>query len=513
MSLPPPSDECLSFSSVEMDDPDTPSVIAKQDVSFAPNTTTTHGHEPKVNRSVPSHANANTVQENQTQSKRKRKQSNVDSIPSTSAAQLRRIRRYNTSSNGPFIVLIKETNQPISPIKLMKYINQNYPSITSAKRSPGSLKISFSSAFDANAMVLDDVFAEYQVNIPADHVEIEGAIDWFDLCDINDLDELCDLGEGIFNNTALAPCKILDAERLARLGDTTIQTDRNLMMSNTVKIVFEGKLLPTHILIFGLRIRVRPFFKKPMFCEKCLKFGHTIKVCRMSAKCATCGLDHSTVQCTSKANSKCPYCLSENQHDRKKCPFFAEVNESFKAKQASRCKSMLQQAANSANRETPITPTQNIQINGNFPELRNRFNQLPVDEVEQTTESIITQQPILKNPYAKVVKDNLITDKDRASLKRTRPKVTLKPSVKQSPHVTPQQQQSTASKSKISPTTKDNLSSALTAAILNFARNAGISSIWITLLEAILEPLLQSLTHQLPTLLSALAPSVLNISP
>lgn len=423
-----------------------------------------------------------------------------------------RIRQYNTKSKGPFIVFIRELATKLAPIKLTKYITHYYPSTTIIKRSPGSLKVSLTCVSQANAMVSDTFFAEYHVSVPADHVEVDGAIDWHDLCDIKDMNELCSIGKGVFNNTSIPNCNIVHAERLSRLDSSV--GGRNLIETNTIKLTFDGNLLPNHIHIMGLRVRVRPFFKKPMFCDKCQTFGHTVKFCRSKVRCASCAAEHPTKECPFD-NSRCPYCQQIDKHDRYRCPFFSEVNESFKLKQAERRKAMLKQAAVKATSDA-VDPSNNLQSTNDFPVLRNRFDILPEDDTYDDDHIADATQHIPKNPYAKIVKQGITSSTLlRAGLKRSRPTSTSK-LVNDS---TPPKSHSldrlpTASKNKpiSNPPVDTNPSSVLSEAIVKFARSAGVSNVWITLLQAIIEPLLRAVMPKLNSILGNLAQDVLNNS-
>lgn len=68
----------------------------------------------------------------------------------------------------------------------------------------------------ANRLCLDKFFRHYLVSIPADLVEIVGAIIHSDLSDIDDVADIPIHGKGRFANAMLAPCAILDAHRLHR---------------------------------------------------------------------------------------------------------------------------------------------------------------------------------------------------------------------------------------------------------------------------------------------------------
>lgn len=431
-----------------------------------------------------------------------------------------RIRQYNTSSKGPFIVFIREISSKLAPLKITKYINEHYPSTIFIKRSPGTLKVSLKCVSEANAIVGDTFFADYHVSVPADNVEVEGAIDWHDLCDLKDLKELCSIGKGVFNNSSIPNCDIVHAERLSRLDDS-VTSSRNLIETNTIKVTFVGNLLPNYIYIFGLRVRVRPFFKKPMFCDKCQVFGHTIKFCRSKVRCASCAAEHSTKDCPFD-NSRCPYCRRTDKHERNKCPFFAEVNESFKSKQADRRKAILRQAAAKATSDVVASSSQNqFQTHEPFPALRNRFESLPEEDIIQEFEQSDNEvnQYLPKNPYAKVVKEGLKTSTSvRMGLKRSRPIPTPKLaslSNHQKPETT--DRLIATNKNKSTPSINhsnhpSDPSSALSEAIIKFAQSAGVSSVWITLLQAIIEPLLKAIMPKLSSILGNVAHDVLNQS-
>lgn len=93
-----------------------------------------------------------------------------------------------------------------------------------------------------------------------------------------------------------------------------------------------------------------------MFCDTCQSFGHTSKYCKRKPKCARCNDAHATENCTAvnPAGSQCAYCLTEHQKDRRECPFFNEVNESFRVKQSNRRKTKYEQAVAAASRTNII---------------------------------------------------------------------------------------------------------------------------------------------------------------
>lgn len=122
-----------------------------------------------------------------------------------------RVRQYTASINGPFTVIIREQQMKIAPLNFAAYVNKKYTSVCLIKRSQGKMNIVLNLREEANALARDPYFALYHVYIPADIVEIEGAICADDLCDMDDLKILTSTGKGIFGNTLLSSCDILEA--------------------------------------------------------------------------------------------------------------------------------------------------------------------------------------------------------------------------------------------------------------------------------------------------------------
>lgn len=429
-------------------------------------------------------------------------------VPHPSAAEERtRIRLYNQSHAGPYTVFIREIKTKLSPYNFSKYMSETYKSITHMQRSQGKVRVQFSSWKEANSMATSPKFAGFNVTIPADKVEIYGAIRFDDLCDLNDLQYLVDDGKGVWGNSQLPPCNIIHAEHISRV-DPECSTSR--IPSNTIKLTFAGQVLPTQIIIEGLRIRVRPFHEKPMFCDICLQFGHTLKYCRRKPKCARCNAEHQTVNCTvGNAHAMCPFCLAPETHDRNKCSFFNEVNRDFRSKQSNRRKARFQQAVAAANLADPVSAPA-LAVGSEFPALTNNYATLPIDEVEppsSATPSTSTARRRLANPYAEVVKNgNRPAPTPRTAVKRPRSATTVRPSVLLPPVKPGSQPSSTPA----APSSGSPAVTALKIAIVAFVRKSNIDESWLPIIEAIIEPLLQALLPQLPVLLGAIGPAVLS---
>lgn len=310
------------------------------------------------------------------------------------------VRQYPESSKGPFTVYIREISSSIrlSPIQFAVFVSKKYKSVVQSKRNHDKMQFTFSEREDANNLVKDERFAEYQVYIPATHVEVLGAVNFIDLCDMKDITELKQYGKGHFSNSLLQPVNIVAIQRLSKRSD-----NGSISLTNTVKITFDGRILPDYIVIGCLRVRVRAFYNKPMFCERCQQFNHTAKFCTRKLKCAICLGEHNKENCemSNVDRSVCPYCNSKHEAGNQNCPYFLEVTEGYKQVQERKLRTRYQNAINLI--ENP-QPSADIPLSdrSQFPALGNRFNIL--DSQEPSTSSASNETP----RSGHVVRDSLV---------------------------------------------------------------------------------------------------------
>lgn len=233
-----------------------------------------------------------------------------------------RIRLYPTSHAGPYTVYIRKKVNPLKPLSHTVYVNKYYNSVISAEHSRDKMKFVLGNVDQANKMISDKTFADYRVFINVTEVEIAGVIKFSDLCDLESFDDLIQNGRGTFDNSS-------NSVAIVEVHQFPVKAEGEL--SNAVKVTFEGRIVPTHITIFGLRVKVRPWFHRPMFCDRCQHFKHTDKFCTRPAKCAKCLGDHLTSECktTEVDHTICPYCQTEHELGKKNCAYFKKVNKDF----------------------------------------------------------------------------------------------------------------------------------------------------------------------------------------
>ena len=144
----------------------------------------------------------------------------------------------------------------------------------------------------------DSDFKDYTVYVPADEVEVKGVMH---LDVATDIRYLCEDTVGAFKIPNMGKINVLEIYRLTKAGTKD--------PINKVKITFEGKVLPGHIIVDkSLLIPIRPFYPKPLFCDKCLDYRHSSAYCtKFVEKCRKCGENHKVQNCTTE-NEKCFHC-------------------------------------------------------------------------------------------------------------------------------------------------------------------------------------------------------------
>jgi hypothetical protein len=241
-----------------------------------------------------------------------------------------RTRVYPTDYKGRFTVYIRESEVPLSPVAISKYLCNEYNSkiLEITKVHKFKIRVEASDANTANGLVKDaNLTKKYRVSIPADEVEINGVVDLPDV----DPRDLVESGHGLFTHPEVPRVKIVHAFRLQKAtlnqkGETVFKN------SDLVRVTFSGKALPKKVVIFGLRADVRMFIPRMMHCDKCLGYNHTSKYCSSPSRCAKCGERHETASCQSQ-QIKCFRCGADGGHTNGEiCPTLLKRSEKLEKK-------------------------------------------------------------------------------------------------------------------------------------------------------------------------------------
>lgn len=200
-----------------------------------------------------------------------------------------RVRQYGDKNRGPFIVCVRanNNNNPLRAITLMKFLQATFTSkIITDQINEFKVNVTFMPKKDddesislarkeANDFPKTEWAKHCRVFIPERLSETVGCIVYSIHENVEDL--IAD-GEGIFNNVLMPRVTVLDATRFEKVFEEDGKELRR-EPTRTVRVVFEGLVMPNHLFIHGLRIRVREFKRKQMFCESCYKYNHTKEFC------------------------------------------------------------------------------------------------------------------------------------------------------------------------------------------------------------------------------------------
>lgn len=123
-----------------------------------------------------------------------------------------------------------------------------------------------------------------------------------------------DLSEEDLLKSITCDGQVVNVRRLKRRADGGVGwTD-----SESVRVGFAGSLLPTHIHIFGMKVKVEPYLFPVTQCSRCWRFGHTIRMCPSKRiYCPKCGGKHENCNATTY---KCINCTKNHITLNRNCP-------------------------------------------------------------------------------------------------------------------------------------------------------------------------------------------------
>ncbi|GAB0089151.1 hypothetical protein DMENIID0001_036460 [Sergentomyia squamirostris] len=221
--------------------------------------------------------------------------------------------RYRTNDRGPFTVVLQALN--LDALELGKMITGTI----------GHSKIETIRVFGRNKVRLrtkDPISANKILNseeiktvpglkvfVPKFYVYSEGVI--------SDIHTKHDVGD--LKNNIAADSEIVEVIRLTRWDATS----RAVVEMDKIKVVFRSTTLPRTAEIYGISMRVAFFVPSPLFCKKCLSYGHFKKHCKANQDlCETCTLSHDSDDEKKKCRIIfCKFCkTNDHQTNHKICP-------------------------------------------------------------------------------------------------------------------------------------------------------------------------------------------------
>lgn len=128
----------------------------------------------------------------------------------------------------------------------------------------------------------------------------------------------------------------LRSQNVAAIKKITKKKGNDRIETGLIILTFALHDLPEYIAIGYQRTKVRTYIPLPMRCHKCLRFGHTLKVCQAADKiCTTCGnKQHCEIEEMDKCTNglHCVNCsVNDLNHNHstfdRKCPIFLKEQE------------------------------------------------------------------------------------------------------------------------------------------------------------------------------------------
>lgn len=127
-----------------------------------------------------------------------------------------------------------------------------------------------------------------------------------------------DLTEEAALEALSSPIQIISAKRLNRRNSE--ESGAAWIKSESIRLGFKGDLIPTHVFVHGMRIKVDTFVFPVTQCGRCWKFGHTSKFCpSKKIVCPKCTKKHENCENTTFV---CVNCRGPHMAMQKSCPVF-----------------------------------------------------------------------------------------------------------------------------------------------------------------------------------------------
>lgn len=236
--------------------------------------------------------------------------------------------RYNNNSTGPFVVYVEHLSLNVGRLHPMKLaekllnIGDDERYITEINIiGRNRVKIVVSNAGAANRLVINTIFAENDLvaYIPLHLTEKKGVIRGVDTS----------YSENELVKIIKSPIPIKNVRRLYK---TIWKDGEKIRVARQMIVVTFSKVdLPQFVYINKIRFEVGCYYSPVVMCYKCLRFGHTSKLCKGAQKCQTCGMSikenigNSSERCSVNCTRYCLHCKSETHNSTdKNCPHFVK---------------------------------------------------------------------------------------------------------------------------------------------------------------------------------------------
>lgn len=250
---------------------------------------------------------------------------NADNSAHHAEKNKNRINRYKHSDQGPFIVFVETLkitpdSNSINDIKvgrLMKRKQMHKYIIDLKVTGRHRVKINFSNKDKANELIDDNnlVIDNFKAFIPDQFIQRIGIV--------KNIDTEVSENELMENMSCSNKCQIKEIIRFIKKtkDENNVETQIRL---KTIKITFQGQLLPDEVEIYNVKRKVLPYLFTVTQCFGCGRYGHTKKNCKNKKKiCSNCGEEeHKKAEEKCNKKSFCVNCKGSHKSTDKECAEF-----------------------------------------------------------------------------------------------------------------------------------------------------------------------------------------------
>uniref|UniRef100_A0A1B0DIS4 Pre-C2HC domain-containing protein n=1 Tax=Phlebotomus papatasi TaxID=29031 RepID=A0A1B0DIS4_PHLPP len=254
----------------------------------------------------------------------------MDSVADSNNAN-KRVRLYPPNFRGPYTVYIRALEgKSINRLTIWNMLVKKFKTTVEVKKMfTDKVRVVFSDIKEANSCVQDKDFSAFRVYIQANIVEIDGVV----IMDLDENEKMLEKGVGKLEKCLETDIKILEVFRMKRKSiresvvstlmesgsQTHVESKIEWVPAKAVRVTFQGSILPDYIKVFGVVVQVLAFNPKVMFCEKCLRYGHTKAFCNNKRRCLKCGLIHDLSAVCDVPQFSCPNCKKNFPSKNHKC--------------------------------------------------------------------------------------------------------------------------------------------------------------------------------------------------
>ena len=104
------------------------------------------------------------------------------------------------------------------------------------------------------------------------------------------------------------------------------QENKNVIPSESVRVIFDTQNLPSTIKVGYISYTVRPYVFQPLQCYNCQMIGHTAPGCTRKQKCLFCSGEHPVRECKSK-DKHCANCKESHSANSTQCRLIKQAKQ------------------------------------------------------------------------------------------------------------------------------------------------------------------------------------------